>query len=165
MQHPLTYAQQGPHLACGTHTFRCPGRTECCCSGRQRARRKEAVLARSLPEGEADADGQSARKGHVQVSGHRAPTAPAPKRAHLTLHLPGTAIGGHLLPAPGLTPRPLHHRWADMGCDNRLGAEAVSTGPATGGQRAQNRAHHSLLPGRSCHPTGRPLWALWVGLE
>lgn len=62
-------------------------------------------------------------------------------------------------------PRPVHQRWADIGCDSRLSPEAMSTGQDTGGQRAQSRVHHSLQPRGSSCPIGRLLWVSWVGLE
>lgn len=88
----------------------------------------------------------------------------SPKEYTLTLHLMGTAIGGHLLPVQGgLMPRLCHQRWAEIGCDSRLGPEAVSTGQATGDQRAPSRIHHSLQTRGSSCPIGRLLYVSWLG--
>lgn len=69
--------------------------------------------------------------GQVQALGHRVPTATAPKRAPGSPPA-GAAIGSHLLPVRGRMPRPLHQRWAEMGCDTRLSPEAVSAEGDTG---------------------------------
>lgn len=60
-------------------------------------------------------------------------------------------------------PRLCHQTWAEIGCDSRLGPEAVSTGQATGGQRAPSRVHHSLQSRGSSCPTGRLLCVSWLG--
>lgn len=147
-----------------------------CYSRRQRERRKEAATARKpacrkrQTQTGRECKERAAGRGSVVPWGQGKSQAIgpqqllSPKEYTLTLHLMGMAIGGHLPPVQGgLRPRLCHQRGAEIGCDSRLGPEAVSTGQATGDHRAPSRVHHSLQTRGSSCPIGRLLCVSWLG--
>lgn len=129
--------QQGPHPARGPPHPSTPWKDPSATvedrehAERGSAGRKPARRERQTQTGRECKERAMLSTGQVQALGHRVPTAAAPKRAPGSPPA-GAAIGSHLLPVRGRVPRPLHQRWAEMGCDTRLSPEAVSTEGDTG---------------------------------